>query len=87
MSKSKYYHPDTDWFVKHHLTPPTSVSHGLEEDVISKIKTLKVLSWHLEGNRLMAQTEAGPMMQIIPTDYVCEGMDDKGLPILTKIKL
>lgn len=86
MPKSKYYHPDTDFYRKVlDQAAPKATAHGTEEDIREKLVTLKAHSWKMEGNKLTAQTEMGPLVQYIPTDYICAGTDDKGLPILTKV--
>jgi hypothetical protein len=88
MPKSKqYYHPDKDWFVKHDLTPPASISHGNEDEILKNIQSMKVKSWHLQGNKLIGEADAGRVMQTIPTDYICKGTDKNGLPILEKVVL
>lgn len=86
MAQSKkYYHPQHDFFTKRNLPPPTTVSHGLEDDISKKLVELKPNSWRLEGNKLIGDTEMGPLVQFIPTNYICKGTDDSGLPILEKI--
>lgn len=79
---------DLKWFQRNNLTPPSSVSHGLTPDEIgSKVKPLKPHSWRLEGNRLIAKTEMGELVNYISTDYILTGIDKDGLPVLTKIKV
>lgn len=82
---NRYYHPDTDFIRKLGATPPTAQTHGTEDDIAQRLKPLKPNSWRLEGNKLISQTEMGVLVQTIPTDYICRGTDDKGLPILEKI--
>lgn len=86
-SVSKYYHPDTDYIRKLGATPPSAQAHGTEEDVANNLKPLKPHSWTLEGNKLIGQTDQGRLVQFIPTNYICKGSDDKGLPILEKIDI
>jgi hypothetical protein len=44
-------------------------------------------TWKLEGNKLTGMTEMGPLVQMIPTDYVLKGMDDSGKPIFAKVEI
>lgn len=83
----KYYHPDTDFFVKRNLPAPTAVPHGFDEDIREKLKAQKPTEWRLEGNKLIGKTEMGDVAQYIGTDYILKGTDENGLPILEKIVL
>lgn len=67
--------------------PPTVEGHGTDEDIRNNLKKLVPSSWRLEGNKLIGQTEFGELVQTIPTDYICHGIDKEGLPILKKIVL
>lgn len=87
MQSPKYFHPDSDFFRKRNLAVPTVDLHGTEEDIREKLKPLKPNSWTLEGNKLVGKTEMGPLIQYIPTDYICKGADENGLPILEKVIL
>lgn len=83
----KYYHPDTDFIRKLGAAPPIATPHVTEEEILKNMKQLKPNSWRLEGNKLIGDTEMGRLVQFIPTDYICKGTDDKGLPILEKIDI
>lgn len=74
-----------DWYVKHNVTPPTVIQHGIEDDILSKLQPLKAKSWRLEGNRLIAETDLGPVINFLPTDVIMTGIDSNNLPILAKI--
>lgn len=79
--------PD-EWYAKQGVEPPERVSHGLtDSEIKSRMQQFKAVSWHLEGNLLVGQGDMGRLVQRIPTDYVCKGMDDEGLPILEKVVL
>lgn len=70
------------------VEPPSHDPHGIDTDeLLRKLKehTARASSWHMEGNILVAYTDIGEVRQTIPTDYICLGMDKKGLPILKKI--
>lgn len=83
----KYFHPETDFLRKFDLPAPASYVHGTEDDVRAKMTQLKPNSWRLEGNKLIGMTDMGPLVQTIPTDYICKGTDKRGLPILEKVVL
>lgn len=83
----KYYHPDTDFARKLGIAPPKAYPHGNAEEIRAKLKRANFKSWRLEGNRLIGDSDLGPVTQIIPTDYICHGMDSEGLPILKKVVL
>lgn len=86
MSKSKYYyHPQSDFFRRFNMPAPSTISHGLEEDIKEKLTELKPNSWRLEGNKLIGETEMGPLVNFIPTNYILEGTDDNGLPIFRNL--
>jgi hypothetical protein len=74
-------------FQKWGKTPPSREAHGLEDDIRKNLRKLLPNSWKLEGNKLTGMTEVGPLVQFIPTDYICRGTDKDGLPILDKIKI
>lgn len=85
---NKYWHPDTDFYRKLGVAPPQAQAHGTEEYIQERMQPLKVKKWELQGNTLIGITEEGvKMAQQIPTDFILEGTDDKGLPLLRKIEL
>lgn len=77
-----YYHPDTDQMRKWNVPLPTAETHGTQDDIRANLKPLKAQSWRMEGNKLIGQTDMGELVQSIPTDYICLGIDNRGLPIL-----
>lgn len=84
----KYYHPDSDYYRKKlGVEPPKATPHVTEEEMANNMQRLMPNSWTLEGNELVGMTEMGELRQTIPTDYICTGTDDKGLPILKKVVL
>lgn len=77
----------SDW-ERWEVDPPESISHGVTEDNLSeKLERLMPESWHLEGNMLVGKTSQGILKQRIPTNYICLGTDDKGMPKLKRIDL
>lgn len=78
----------TDWYARKGLTPPSHTSHGLTADDISKeLKQLKPHSWRLEGNRLIAKTEMGELVNHIDPSYILTGVDKNNLPTFKKVSL
>lgn len=65
--------------------PPSHDEHGTIEDIRQKMERVRVHKWRLEGNELIGESDAGPVRQTIPTDYILTGTDKEGLPILKKI--
>ena len=84
----KYYHPDSDYYRKVLKTdPPKSTSHLTEEEMLANMKQLKPRSWVLKGNQLEGMTDMGKLVQNIPTDYILEGTDERGLPKFKRVIL
>lgn len=78
------------WFDRHGKKRPDHFEHGLDskDDPISKkLKKLKPSSWRMEGNKLIGETEMGSLVQFLPTNIICTGTDEEGMPILQKIKI
>lgn len=81
----KYYHPQSSFFKNYNLPAPSTATHGSIDDIKASMTQLKPSSWHMEGNKLVGQTEMGPLINYLPTDVICRGTDKNGLPILEKI--
>lgn len=75
-----------DWFIRKGLTPPSHVPHLTEEEIRAKMKRLSATQWRQEGNKLIAKTEMGELVNFIPTNLLLKGVDAEGLPILEKIQ-
>lgn len=85
---ANYHHPDSDFFRKVLKTdPPKATPHITEEELRKNMKQLKPNSWVLRGNQLEGMTEYGKLVQTIPSDYICSGTDENGLPILKQVVL
>ena len=71
--------------------PPSHEEHGIrdtyENPLGEQLPKGNARNWRMEGNELICDTDFGPVRQRIPTDYICHGTDDKGLPILKKLVL
>lgn len=78
------------WLDRIGKTRPTQDKHGVdspENPISDKLEKLQPRNWRLEGNKLIADTAMGPLVQFIPTDLILTGIDENGLPILTKIEV
>ena len=74
------------FYEKNGVELPTSQSHELTpDDIKDRVKPINPKNWRLEGNVLIADTDMGPLKQTIPTDYILEGVDSRGLPIFKRI--
>lgn len=75
-----------NFYEKHGVAPPSSVSHGLSADDIStRVRSVNPRNWRQEGNVLIADTDVGEMRQAIPTNKILTGTDEKGLPTFKKL--
>lgn len=72
------------WYERHGKTPPEHTSHGIE-DVREKLQPLKAHSWRLEGNRLVAKTDMGEVVNYIDPGVVMTGVDENNLPVFKRI--
>lgn len=62
---------------------PKHEEHGeFKRDMLVPFEATK---WWLEGDMLYAEGNHGVVANRIPTDYICEGIDENNLPILRKI--
>ena len=74
------------WYEKHGVTPPSHKPHGVTpDDIREKLRPLKAHSWRLEGNRLIAKTDLGDVVNLINPNYVMTGVDQANLPIFKRI--
>lgn len=76
-----------DWYTRMGAKPPESIPHGTEEDITANLSGTVHGDWVQMGNTLICrkcpnhhQTEP------IPVDRFLAGTDDRGYPILTKLK-
>ncbi len=78
---------ELEQYVSWGVPPPTTEAHGTAETIRGNLKPLKTRNWRMKGNMLIADTDEGELAQTIPTDYICTGTDENGLPILKKVVL
>ncbi len=74
------------WFERHNLTPPSHTPHGNLDDLADKMRPVKIRSWRLEGNRLVAETDMGRLVNYIDPNVIMTGVDDNNLPIFRRIQ-
>jgi hypothetical protein len=67
------------------VTPPSHEPHGTDKEIRKNLSKLEPTDWRLEGNKLIYKTEMGEVAQFIPTNYILEGTDSKGLPKFKKV--
>jgi hypothetical protein len=65
---------------------PNIKAHGYPDEIRENLRPLKPKTWHLEGNKLIGETEMGPLVQFIPTNYILLKTDEDGLPVFKKIQ-
>lgn len=65
------------------VEPPAHEEHG--EFDASMLIPFKATRWWIEGNILYGEGNHGVISNAIPTNYICKGTDEQGLPILVKI--
>jgi hypothetical protein len=78
------------WFDRKGIQRPTHLPHGVtdtpENPLSEQLERVKCSNWRIEGRKLIADTEHGPLVQWLPTTgYICHGTDKDGYPILTKV--
>lgn len=65
------------------VEPAAVHEHGQFDE--SLLVPFEATKWWMVGNVLHAEGNHGHLAHTIPTDYICKGMDENGLPILVKI--
>lgn len=81
-------HPDKnieEMFSRWGKDAPAHYPHGTPDEIRANLKPVNPRNWRLEGNELIADTDFGRLVQFIPTNYICKGTDEDGLPILVKL--
>lgn len=77
---------EDSWYQRLGFAPPERISHGLNVEDISKVvKSVNPRNWRAEGDRLIADTDNGPLVQRIPTSHIFIGVDKEGLPQFKKL--
>lgn len=88
LKKMDNYQPhDYKFYERYKVAPPSVAKHGTEADIRDNMQQLKPYSWRMEGNKLIGKTDMGDLVNYLPTDVILTGTDEKGMPILEKIKM
>jgi hypothetical protein len=66
---------------------PTRDVHGTDADVRANLVRATPTKWYQRGNELVAETDLGELVNLLPTDVMLTGIDSNNLPILTKMIL
>lgn len=66
---------------------PSHNAHGTDAEIRGNLRSLQPRNWRQQGNQLIADTDMGPLVQTIPTNYLLDGTDDNGLPRFRKVIL
>jgi len=74
------------WFERHNLTPPSHTPHGSADDIADKMRPAKIRSWRMEGNRLIAETDIGRLVNYVDPNVVMTGVDENNRPIFKRIQ-
>lgn len=64
---------------------PEHHPHGSPDEIRENLKRPDITAWRLEGNRLIATTSLGEIVNHIDPEYIMKGVDKDGLPILEKV--
>lgn len=77
---------DDKFYQRRGLAPPLHLPHDLTpEDISKRVQPINPRNWRAQGNRLIADTDLGPLVQFIPTDYIFTGVDEANLPTFRKV--
>lgn len=75
-----------EFYERHGKTPPERIPHDVNlEDLADKLQKVKINSWRMEGNMLIADTDIGEVANPIPTNYLLIGTDKNNLPKFKKL--
>lgn len=75
-----------DWYSRNGVSPPESISHGLEEDISAKLSGTVHGAWIQRGRTLICmKCPQHHATEAIPVNKILIGTDENGLPILTTI--
>lgn len=74
------------WYERRGVTPPSSTPHGVKlDDLGDRLRPLKARSWKLEGNRLIAKTDLGDVVNYIDPGVIMTGVDERNLPVFKRL--
>lgn len=78
------------WYERHGVAEPEHIPHGLTDDELeAKFKEIRENTvhggWKQQGTYIWCTACPQQHGDNIPVDYLLQGTDDKGLPILKKL--
>jgi hypothetical protein len=77
---------DDAWFHKQGVAPPERIQHDLTpDDIQERVQSINPKNYRAEGDRLIADTDVGTLVQYIPTTHIFTGTDENGLPTFRKL--
>lgn len=87
MSKKE---AEQDWYTRHGVDKPEHIPFMTEEELEEQFAKIRAKTkhgkWTQMGNRLTCNNCIPPhTSEPIPVNYLLQGTDDKGMPILTKL--
>jgi len=77
---------EIDQFKEWGVPLPTRDVHIKDEDIAKNMEKAEVKSWRQEGNKLIAETQLGDVVNFLPTDTMLTGVKNNR-PVLTKVRL
>lgn len=78
---------ELEWYDRHGKQRPIHAAHGedtWENPASARLERLQCTNWRLQGNKLTCDTNNGPLVQFIPTNYILDGSEN-GMPKFRKI--
>lgn len=89
MAKSNQPKEPFDWYKYHGVEPPEHIPHISDEEREAKFAEIRASTkhgnWKQMGNYIWCTNCPNQHGDKIPPEYLLQGTDEKGLPILTKI--
>lgn len=75
-----------DWYARNNLKPPETIDHNLTpDDIGERVQRAVIKSWRQEGNHLIADTDIGEVVNVLPTNLILTGTDKNNLPTFKKL--
>lgn len=87
--KSQQPYDQNNWYDRNGVERPEHIPFMTEEEMERKFAEIRANTvhgdWKQEGNRLTCNKCNPKHSDTIPTDYLLQGTDERGLPILKKL--
>lgn len=88
MTEKPSYDRD-NWYDRHGISRPTHIPFMTDEELEKKFAQIRSSTvhgnWTQQGNRLTCNKCELRHSDIIPTNYLLQGTDERGLPIFKKL--